>query len=122
MTNDKTAKELAREMVGDGQSPNKYFVTHGPFYLEFDEYEPIDGFHTEQESVTYGPFDTVEEAYEKYDSIHLDLDDRVGQAFIEDRQTGMVAEKYLRRRLIERYEEDGWDESKIHRANARRVG
>ena len=41
-----TAKEMATQMVGDGKSPNKYFVTTSPWYMPMggEEMQVIPGF------------------------------------------------------------------------------
>ena len=99
-------KALAREVVGDGQSPNLYFVSASPYFRMFgdgcDEYGSdriLEGFDAERDQRTYGPFNSLEEATEKYNDLDLDPDDGVGQVFIEDRETGTVREKWLEGRI-----------------------
>jgi len=92
-------KALASKIIGDGQLPNKFFVTEGPYVMvRVDEYESecekIEGFEDTQ-STTYGPFDSYEEALEQYNDIDLDAEYGIGQVFIEDRLSGQMIEKYL---------------------------
>ena len=97
MTNEQ-AKAMAREMVGDGQSPNKFFVTSSPYYNVSDELgevesELLDGFdHNYSETKV---FDTLEDAEAYYNEVHLDIYEGVGSVTIEDRLTGQIKEKSL---------------------------
>lgn len=114
-------KAMAREMVGDGGTPNKWFVTTGPYYRpnisDPDwEFELIPGF-TEKDAYTQGPFDTYEDAVACYDAESLYMDNGVGQVFIEDRQCGQVKEKWLTKRVVVEYEEDEVDDSKYFYKN-----
>lgn len=98
MTNQE-AKALATEIVGDGKTPNKFFVTSSPYYYEVDEYgdqesQLLDGFDNDSSSETQA-FDTYEEAEAYYDDIELDIYDGVGSVMIEDRLTGTITEKSL---------------------------
>jgi len=97
MTNEQ-AKEMATEMVGDGQSPNKFFVTMSPYYTVTDEYgnpeaEMLDGF--EEANSETRVFDTYEEAEAYYNDVELDIYEGVGSVVIEDRLTGHITEKSL---------------------------
>lgn len=111
-------KKMASEIVGDGQSPNKWFVTAGPYILvtqsdySYSEFELIDGFDDSNVN-TYGPFDTYEEAVECYEDQELYVDAGVGQVFIEDRQCGTVREKWLTKKMVVEYVEDEVDDSKL---------
>ena len=97
MTNQE-AQKLAREIVGDGQDPNKFFVTSGPYYYVTDESgnldsELLDGYdHNDTETQV---FDTLEEAENYYDTVDLDVYEGIGQVMIEDRKTGVIREKTL---------------------------
>lgn len=102
MTNSEI-KALASEVIGDGQNPNMFFVTHGPYVMTVDEYgdvehELIDGF-PEEATYTSGPYNTYEEAKKAYDDIELDIYEGVGQVFIEDRLTGVITEKFLSKQV-----------------------
>ena len=114
-TNDK-AKAMAREMVGDGQSPNLWFVTYGPYIAISGEdgydFELMEGFDTDKDTFTQGPFTSYEEALECYDEIELDAYYGIGQAFIEDRECGVVTEKWLHKRVKTEYVQDEYDNSK----------
>lgn len=97
MTNQET-KQLATEIVGDGKSPNKFFVTSGPYYFEVDEFGDreavlLDGFTDNHVDTTI--FDTFEEAEKYYNDIELDIYDGIGQVMIEDRKSGIIKEKAL---------------------------
>jgi hypothetical protein len=93
-------KKLASEIVGDGESPNKFFVTVSPYFKmqmwdgQQDD-KVLDGFDAERDMETYGPFDTLEEAQDSYDDQDLNADYGVGSVCIEDRETGTVKEKFL---------------------------
>ena len=122
MKSNEEAKELARQMVGDGQSPNMWFVTVGPYiaeqidaaiYGEGMRYVLIEGYDREKDTRTYGPFETYEAALECYDDHSLDINYGVGQAFIEDRKNGMVKEKWLTKRVSVEYEEEEIDDTKL---------
>jgi hypothetical protein len=89
---------MAREMVGDGKSPNKFFVTSSPWYNVTDEYgdiesELIDGFEDNNSETRV--FDSLEEAEEYYEEVDLDIYDGIASVLIEDRKTGTIKEKYL---------------------------
>ena len=108
-------KKLASEIVGDGGTPNKWFVTVSP-YIKYtiEDYETYDeclsGF--DPEGTTYGPFDTYEAANDCYGDHCLDEYEGVGSVFIEDRQNGTVKEKWLTKRNVVTYTEDEHDWSK----------
>jgi hypothetical protein len=99
MTN-KEAKELAEQSVGDGQTPNIFFVTTYPYIVITDESgdpyteQLIDGY-TDEDVVTK-VFETYEDAEYYLDNVvDLDIDNGVGSAIIEDRLTGTINEIYL---------------------------
>lgn len=98
-------------MVGDGKSPNKYFVTIGfGWYIPYKEYdkdsdEPFEMPDMIQapnsiESVTMGPFNK-QEAEDLFEMIELPKypvkvnGTTIGQVTMEDRNTGVVKEKGL---------------------------
>jgi hypothetical protein len=114
--NDK-AKAMAREMVGDGQSPNLWFVTYGPYVAVHDGYnsynfELIEGRDENADTCTQGPYESYGAALEAYDEIELSFDYGVGQVFIEDRECGVVTEKWLYKRVRTEYVQDEYDNSK----------
>jgi hypothetical protein len=113
----RTSKEMAREMVGDGQTPNLWFVTYGPFIMSFvdgeGDYEKIEGYDEDKDTDTYGPFASYQEALDKYNDINLDYDYGIGQVFIEDRQCGTVTEKYLEKVVRIDYSYCERDDSKL---------
>jgi len=94
-------KKLASEIIGDGQTPNKFFVTVSPHIMVYTNDNEIDtrlmdGFDdADAHTITFGAFDTFEEACEAYDDI--DLDPYLGQCqvVIEDRLTGQIKQKCL---------------------------
>ena len=117
-------KEMARETVGDGGTPNKWFVTYGPHVRVLNEddsfvgdYELIEGYDENEDVFTYGPFDTYEEAVECYDEQELYPGIGIGQVMIEDRQCGVVREKWLTKRMVVEYEEEELDDSKLFYKN-----
>ena len=110
-------KQLAREMVGDGQTPNMWFVTYGPHIAVHDgdygyDFELIEGYDENIDTETFGPFTSYEGALRAYNKIELSFDYGVGQAFIEDRECGTVTEKWLYKRVRTEYVEDEYDNSK----------
>jgi len=112
-------KELAKQMVGDGQSPNKWFVTVSPYivYFEPNDTEPytklLDNFYKD-DTYTYGPYDTYEDALAAYDDHELDETYGVGQVFIEDRMTGTVKEKWLEEKTIVTYKQNEYSDYANH--------
>lgn len=90
-------KELAREIIGDGKDPNKFFVTVSPYFTvenEDDfESELLDGY-TDKDTETR-LFDTFEQANEYYNSVDLDPYAGVATVMIEDRKTGTIKQKEL---------------------------
>ena len=115
-TNEK-AKAMAKEIVGDGQTPNLWFVTSGPYVAVHDgdmsyDFELIEGYDENKDTCTYGPYESYEAALRAYNKIELSFDYGVGQAFIEDRECGTVTEKWLYKRVRTEYVEDEYDNSK----------
>jgi hypothetical protein len=110
-------KQLAREMVGDGQIPNLWFVTYGPYIAVHDgdisyDFELIEGYDENKDTYTYGPFASYKDALKHYDEIELSFDYGIGQAFIEDRECGTITEKWLHKRVRIDYVQDEYDNSK----------
>lgn len=93
------AQSMAREMVGDGMTPNKFFVTSTPYYFVVDESgdttgsELLNGFN--HSDTTTRVFDTLEDAEDYYNKVDLDIYEGVGSVMIEDRLTGQIKEKSL---------------------------
>ena len=81
-------KLLATQIVGDGQSPNRFFVTTSPYVIVVDEFgdydsEMLKGFS--EDDVWTEVFDTYEEANEHYNRIELDHYHGICQIMLEDR-------------------------------------
>jgi hypothetical protein len=113
----KQAKQMAKEIVGDGQTPNMWFVTSGPYIAVHDgdmsyDFELIEGYDENKDTETLGPFTSYEDALRAYNKIELSFDYGVGQAFIEDRECGTVTEKWLYKKVRTEYVEDEYDNSK----------
>jgi DNA-directed RNA polymerase subunit H (RpoH/RPB5) len=112
-----SAKELAKELVGDGKTPNIWFVTIGAYIMvareNFDcnDYELLDGY-SDGDTQTFGPFYSYAAACDKYDLIDLDPHDGIGQVFIEDRLNGTVKEKYAEKVIRIDYSFNEHDDSK----------
>ena len=110
------AKAMAREMVGDGQTPNKFFVTTSPYCnVTYDfgdtQSELLDGFdHNSSETKV---FDTLEEAENYYEDIELDIYRGIGSVMIEDRKTGVIKEKYLEKIVTVEYMLRETDDTKL---------
>ena len=106
-------KKLASEIIGDGQTPNKWFVTTSPYIKTPDGDDELLEDAVESDAYTYGPFETYEEAVDCYDEQTLDASYGVGQVVIEDRECGQVREKFLTKRVQVVYEEDEHDDSRL---------
>ena len=115
-------KQLAKEIVGDGKDPNKFFVTvssyftvdndeHGdPYNMELES-ELLDGYTDKDTSTLL--FDTFEQANEYYNSVDLDPYDGVGSVMIEDRKTGTIKQKKLTKVVRVDYSYSEIDDSKM---------
>jgi hypothetical protein len=105
-------KLLASEIIGDGQSPNIWFVTKSSNVISedngFDEYLP--NFENEK-STTYGPFYSYADACKKYESIDLSVKYGIGQVCMEDREIGVVKEKFFEKAIRIEYVEREIDDS-----------
>ena len=114
----KLAKDLASEIIGDGKSPNAWFVTQSPYFMKYkDGYGEsflLDGFDVADYSVTFGPFFSYTDACAQYDQIELDPYDGVGTVTIEDRKIGVVKEKFLEERITVDYSYNEVDDSKFY--------
>lgn len=109
-------KVLASEIIGDGQTPNKFFVTTGPWVTVVDEFgdqdsELLDGY-TENDTFTE-VFDTYEEARDYFDKIELDIYDGTAQILLEDRLTGVIREESLEKIVKVDYVITGHSEAKL---------
>ena len=108
-------KNLASEIVGDGGN-NLWFVTESSYIKIEDEdgniedCEILDSYE-DTPSTTYGPYTSYKSACEAYDDIELSADDGIGQVTIEDRQIGVVKEKFLRKQVVTQFVEDEYDDS-----------
>jgi hypothetical protein len=108
-------KALASEIIGDGQLPNKFFVTTGPWVTIVDEFgdqesELLDGFN---ESDTWTQvFDTYEEANKHFQNIELDIYDGTAQVLLEDRLTGVIKQVSLEKVMRVDYVQTGHSEAK----------
>lgn len=117
MTQDQV-RTLASEIIGDGGAPNTFFVTTHADVFVVDEYgdgdfERADGYDDGNDySYTYGPFYSYEEAQKCYDDQDLDIYTGVCTVVMEDRQTGTIKEKFLRKVLTVDYQFDEHDDSK----------
>ena len=114
----KLAKDLASEIIGDGKSPNVWFVTQSPYYMKYkDGYGEsflLDGFDASDYSVMFGPFFSYKDACAQYDEIELEAYDGVGTVTIEDRKIGVVKEKFLEERITVDYSYNEIDDSKFY--------
>jgi len=117
-TTAKLAKDLASEIIGDGKSPNVWFVTQSPYYMKYkDGYGEsflLDGFDAADYSVMFGPFFSYKDACAQYDEIELEAYDGVGTVTIEDRKIGVVKEKFLEERITVDYSYNEIDDSKFY--------
>jgi hypothetical protein len=128
-------ERAASQMVGDGQLPNRYFVTAATdYYVEGAEGRDWASQHRRDvadrmESQTWGPFETYREARETFDAIDLaEPSARHRQVWttkiIEDRLSGELAEQtmseYMRPRYEAEFHEDlKWTKKSMHEAGER---
>ena len=114
----KLAKDLAMNIIGDGKSPNVWFVTQSPYFMKYkDGYGEsflLDGFDASEYSVMFGPFFSYKDACAQYDEIELEAYDGVGTVTIEDRKIGVVKEKFLEERITVDYAYNEVDDSKFY--------
>ena len=114
----KLAKDLAMNVIGDGKSPNVWFVTQSPYFMKYkDGYGEsflLDGFDASEYSVMFGPFFSYKDACAQYDEIDLEPYDGVGTVTIEDRKIGVVKEKFLEERITVDYAYNEVDDSKFY--------
>jgi hypothetical protein len=117
-TTAKLAKDLAMNIIGDGKSPNVWFVTQSPYFMKYkDGYGEsflLDGFDAAEYSVMFGPFFSYKDACAQYDEIELEAYDGVGTVTIEDRKIGVVKEKFLEERITVDYSYNEVDDSKFY--------
>jgi hypothetical protein len=117
-TTAKLAKDLAMNIIGDGKSPNVWFVTQSPYFMKYkDGYGEsflLDGFDVAEYSVMFGPFFSYKDACAQYDEIELEAYDGVGTVTIEDRVIGVVKEKFLEERITVDYSYNEVDDSKFY--------
>ena len=117
-TTAKLAKDLAMNIIGDGKSPNAWFVTQSPYFMKYkDGYGEsflLDGFDVAEYSVMFGPFFSYTDACAQYDQIELEAYDGVGTVTIEDRKIGVVKEKFLEERITVDYSYNEIDDSKFY--------
>jgi hypothetical protein len=94
--NKKEIQDLAIEIVGDGKTPNKYFVSISPYYMDIPNggYVLIEGYD-EQKDLLVEMFDTREEAEEFYNEQELSDENGIGIVTLEDRSYGTIKEKKL---------------------------
>jgi len=96
----KSAKELAVKLVGDGKTPNKYFVTVGYGWYKPSNNEEMIQVKNSLDSVTM-LFNTREAAEHCYNGLRIPTNikevtgETIGQVMIEDRLTGVIKEKFI---------------------------
>jgi hypothetical protein len=108
-------RELASEIIGDGQLPNKFFVTTAPYVTIVDEFgdqdsEMLEGFS--DIDVWTEVFDTYEDANKYFESIELDIYDGTAQILLEDRKTGVIKEVGLQKVVKVDYVQNGYSDAK----------
>jgi hypothetical protein len=109
-------KLLATQIVGDGQSPNRFFVTTSPYVTIVDEFgdhdsEMLKGFN--DDDVWTEVFDTYEEANKHFENIELDIYDGIAQIMLEDRLTGVIKEVSLEKVMKVDYVQTGHSDAKL---------
>lgn len=114
------AKVLASQLVGDGGKPNLFFVSTYPDVYVVDEFgdgefQKVDWLEEEYRKDyihTYGPFHSYSEAQKAYDELKLDLSTGICGVCMEDRLTGNIKEKFLRKVVKVDYHFDETDNAK----------
>ena len=83
-------------MVGDGKSPNKYFVTTSPWYMlkGGEDMKVIPGFDENNSETVV--FDDKDEAMAYYNDMELSFRYGCGQVTVEDRKVGVLCERFLK--------------------------
>ena len=109
-------RKLASEIIGDGQLPNKFFVTTAPWVTVVDEFgdqdsEMLEGFS--DMDVWTEVFDTYEDANKYFSSIELDIYDGTAQIMLEDRKTGVIKEVSLEKVIKVDYVQTGHSDAKL---------
>lgn len=97
---DGTATENAIVMVGDGNSPDTFFVSIGDSFVE-DEPGQIG------QSYAIGQFDNGSSAEEKFNDVVLDGKEGPRWVQVENRLTGLIRQRFLRR--VVSYQEETRD-------------
>jgi hypothetical protein len=108
-------RELASEIIGDGQLPNKFFVTTGAWVTVVDEYgernsQMIEGF-SDVDTWTE-VFDSYEEANKYFENLELDIHDGTGHILLEDRLTGTIKEVLLEKVVKVDYVQSAYSDAK----------
>ena len=104
-------KQLGFDTIGDGREPNLFFVTTSAWMLANggeDSYKLIDGF--DDEKLYTQLFDNYEEAKRYYNGVNLDEAFGIGTVTLEDRKSGVIAEKRLRKAVSVEYTHEEQDE------------
>jgi len=108
MKTELTVKQLATKIVGDGKSPNKYFVTIAYGWYKPKESDNV-GIEMKQadnslDSVTV-LFTSRADAEQFYDNVPMyaaSIDkvtgETIGQIILEDRKNGTIKEKFIAER------------------------
>jgi hypothetical protein len=108
-------KLLACQIIGDGQTPNKFFVTTAPWVTVVEDFGSID--HQildgwEESDTETEVFETYEEAKEYFENIELDHYSGVGQILLEDRLTGIIIERSLEKIVSVDYTQREFNDAK----------
>lgn len=115
-------KVLACQIIGDGGTPNMFFVTKYPDVYVVDEFgdgnsETVDWLKEEHRKDnyvhTYGPFHSYSEAQNAYDELELDTYTGICTVVMEDRRTGTIKEKFLRKVVTVDYHFGEHDDAKF---------
>lgn len=115
-TNNEQAAKNAREMVGDGKTPNMFWVTVSNDYM-IDTEEGIDyasshGDESYKAAKTIGEYTDIKDALNAADEVILNENDGPRYLMIEDRQYGTVYERYLHKQIKTIWEEEVNDDTR----------
>lgn len=114
MKKETSIKELAKNLVGDGKSPNKYFVTiaYGWYRPKGEEEMKQVGNSLDSVTVLFTSRPDAEQFFENIPMCAASIDEvtkeTIGQIILEDRKTGVLMEKCIYQRDNGTFNIDTW--------------
>lgn len=107
-------RDMVRTYVGDGGTPNMFFITLSPhvrIYNQFGDwdYELADGANHD-DFTHYGPYMDYATARKAFDEVELYGTET--SVMLEDRKTGTIVERSLEKVIVTEYHETCYDDAK----------